>query len=215
LADHRSVAAHQFEDLEQQHEAATLGMWAFLITEVLFFGGLFIVYMVYRFKFPAVFAEASHALNVTLGGINTGVLLTSSLTVALGVQAAQEGKYKVVQRYLFATLIFGLTFLVIKGFEYAEKFEHHLFPGQGFAYHGPDPQNAQLYFILYFMMTGLHALHMVVGVGVLIVMMVKVARGRITPEYYAPVEVFGLYWHFVDIVWIFLYPLLYLINVHG
>ena len=215
MADQRSAVAHQFEDLEQQHDAATLGMWAFLITEILFFGGLFVVYMVYRSKFPAVFAEASHELNVTLGGINTGVLLASSLTVALAIHAAQEGKYKIVQRYLAATLVFGVTFLVIKGFEYAEKFQHHLFPGQGFIFHGADARNAQLYFILYFMMTGLHALHMIIGIGVLLVMMVKVARGRFTPEYYAPVEVFGLYWHFVDIVWIFLYPLLYLINVHG
>jgi cytochrome c oxidase subunit 3 len=175
LADRQSGVATQFENMEQQHEAATLGMWAFLVTEILFFGGLFVVYMVYRSKFPSVFAEASHELNVTLGGINTGVLLASSLTVALAIHAAQEGKFKIVQRYLAVTMVFGLTFLVIKGFEYAEKFRHHLFPGQGFTFHGADPQNAQLYFILYFMMTGLHALHMIIGIGVLMVMMVKVA----------------------------------------
>jgi len=215
LADQHSLVAHQFEDMEQQREASTLGMWAFLVTEILFFGGLFIAYIVYRTKFPHVFAEASHSLDVTLGGINTAVLLASSLTVALGVHAIQEGKRKVLVRYLLVTLVFGLTFLVIKGFEYAHKFDHHLFPGSDFVFHGPYAQNAQLYFILYFMMTGLHALHMIVGVGLLLVLLVRTVRGHFSPEYYSPVEIFGLYWHFVDIVWIFLYPLLYLINVHG
>jgi cytochrome c oxidase subunit 3 len=135
--------------------------------------------------------------------------------VALGVRAIQEGKRKVLIRYLLITLVFGCTFLVIKGFEYAHKFEHHLFPGSGFVFHGADAQNAQLYFSLYFMMTGLHALHMIVGVGLLLVIVARAARGHFSPQYYSPVEVFGLYWHFVDIVWIFLYPLLYLINVHG
>ena len=215
VANEHSLVAHHFESMEQQREATTLGMWAFLVTEILFFGGLFISYMVYRNMFPTVFAEASHHLNVPLGAINTGVLLGSSLTMALAVHAAQEGRRAATLKFMAFTLFLGCVFLSIKGFEYAHKFEEHIFPGAGFMYDGPDARNAQLYFVLYFMMTGVHALHMIIGIGVLSVMMVFTARGKYSAEYNAPVEIFGLYWHFVDIVWIFLYPLLYLINVHG
>ena len=201
--------------MAQQRETATLGMWAFLVTEVLFFGGLFISYAVYRSSFPAAFAEASHELSVLLGGINTFVLLGSSLSMALAVHAAQEGKQKQTVRFMIVTLVCGFIFLAIKSIEYAEKFDHHLFPGTSFVYHGLEPQHAQIYFVLYFMMTGVHALHMIIGIVILIFMTVFASRGKYTADYYQPVEIFGLYWHFVDIVWIFLYPLLYLINVHG
>jgi cytochrome c oxidase subunit 3 len=215
MTGHDPLVSHQFEDMAQQREAATLGMWAFLITEVLFFGGLFTAYIVFRTQFPEAFARASDQLDLVIGGINTGVLLGSSLTMALAVHAAQEGKRSKSFGLLLVTGILGTTFLVIKGFEYAHKFEHNLFPGASFSYHGPEPDHAQLFFVLYFMMTGVHAAHMVVGILLLIVIAWMTARGRFTAGYYSPVENFGLYWHFVDIVWIFLYPLLYLIDVTG
>lgn len=201
--------------MDQQREAGTLGMWAFLITEILFFGGLFLAYMVYRTKYPAVFAQASQELNVVLGGVNTIVLLSSSLTVALAVRAAQEGKKKAIMGYLWFTMACGIAFLVIKSFEYYHKFEHHLIPGREFHFAGSVGDQAQLYFSLYFMMTGIHALHMIIGIGLLAVLMWRVKQNHFNREYYGPIEIFGLYWHFVDIVWIFLYPLLYLIHVHA
>jgi len=207
--------AHHFTDMEQQREAGTLGMWAFLITEILFFGGLFCAYLVYRTRFPEVFVQASQELNVVLGGVNTVVLLASSLTVALAVHAAQEGKKKTIMTYLWVTLVCGFAFLVIKSFEYAHKIEHHLVPGKSFHFAGSVGDQAQIYFSLYFMMTGIHALHMIIGIGLLIWLMTRVQRDHFNTEYYGPVEIFGLYWHFVDIVWIFLYPLLYLIHVHA
>ena len=215
MAGHNPDLSHQFEDMAQQREAATLGMWAFLITEVLFFGGLFTAYIVFRTQFPDAFARASDQLDIVLGGINTAILLGSSLTMALAVHAAQEGKRAATLRFLGVTGLLGLAFLVIKGFEYAHKFGHNLFPGASFVYHGPEPDHAQLFFILYFMMTGVHAAHMIVGILLLCVIAWMTARGRFSAEYHSPVENFGLYWHFVDIVWIFLYPLLYLIDVTG
>jgi cytochrome c oxidase subunit III len=210
-----SVVAHHFNDMDQQREATTLGMWAFLVTEVLFFGGVFTVYIVYRSMYPDVFAEASQRLSVVLGGVNTAVLLGSSLTMALAVHAAQEGKRKALVQFMAFTLLLGFVFLGIKAVEYTHKFQEGLFPGAGFVFDGASGEQAQLYFSLYFMMTGIHALHMIIGIGILLSMMIRATGGTYTTEYYAPVEIFGLYWHFVDIVWIFLYPLLYLINVHG
>ncbi len=201
--------------MDQQREAGTLGMWTFLITEVMFFGGLFLAYMVYRTKYPEVFAEASQELNVILGGVNTLVLLASSLMVALAVHAAQEGKKKAILQYLSFTLVCGFAFLVIKSFEYYQKFEHHLVPGKNFHFPEPVGDQAQIYFSLYFMMTGIHALHMIIGIGLLLFLMYRVRKNDFNTEYYGPIEIFGLYWHFVDIVWIFLYPLLYLIHVHA
>ena len=206
--------AHQFNDAAQQNEASKLGMWAFLATEILFFGGMFTAYAVYRWQHPDAFAQASQAMDVFLGGVNTGVLLLSSLTVALGVHAIQEGKSKQLFRFLIATIILGTIFLVIKGIEYHHKFVEHLVPGYDFIFAGPQAPYAAMYFVLYFVMTGFHALHMLVGIGVMAVMAVKTARGRFSASYYTPIEISGLYWHFVDIVWIFLYPLLYLIHVH-
>lgn len=221
--EHSAAVQHQFDDAIQQKEAGTLGMWAFLITEVLFFGGALTAYTVYRYLYPTAYHAASKTLNAPLGALNTGVLLCSSLTVVLAVQAAQKGKTKAIIANLIATIIFGATFLVVKGFEYAEKFEMHHVPGASFfldpkevpAHLTPDPllqQHAQLFFSLYFALTGVHAFHMLIGLGLMIWLLVKTARGRFSPEYYNPVEVAGLYWHFVDIAWIFLFPLLYLID---
>jgi len=212
---HHPALAHQFDSLAQQKEAATLGMWVFLVTEVLFFGGLFATYSIYRAWYPAAFAAASHELDVTLGTINTVVLITSSLTMALAVHAAQLGQRKLVLMFLTATMLLGLAFLGIKSVEYYHKFVEHHVPGPGFQFEREHFRNAQLFFSLYFIMTGLHALHMVIGIGIMLVMFWWAWRGTITADYYSPIEISGLYWHFVDIVWIFLFPLLYLIGRHG
>ena len=213
---HVAGLAHHFDSLEQQTEAATLGMWVFLGTEVLFFGGLFMVYTVYRTWYPAEFAAASHTLNITLGTINTAVLITSSLTMALAVHAAQLGQRRLIMLFLIATMALGAVFLGIKGVEYYAKFEEHHVPGPGFRFEEPQfAAHAQIFFSLYFLMTGLHALHMIIGFGIMLFMLGWTWKGSITAEYYAPIEIAGLYWHFVDIVWIFLFPLLYLLGGRG
>ncbi len=209
----QAFLAHQFDDPEQQREAGALGMWVFLVTEIMFFGGLFTGYTVYRSSYPAAFAGASHELDLLIGTINTAVLIASSLTMALAVHASQTGRRRTLLGCLAATMGLGTVFLGLKAVEYAHKFRHHLVPGPSFAYHGPDPAHAQLFFSFYFVMTGMHALHMVIGLGLMTWLLVTAARGRYSPEYHSPVVVGGLYWHFVDIVWIFLYPLLYLVGV--
>jgi len=205
---------HHFEDADQQFEASTLGMWAFLITEIMFFGGLFLGYIIYRSLYPEAFAEASRLLDYRLGAINTAVLICSSLTMVLAVRAAQLGQRRGLVIFLVLTILLGSAFLVNKGFEYAHKFHEHLVPGPNF---GPEsalahPQQAQLFFGFYFGMTGLHALHMIIGIVILAIFAVQANRGRFSTEYFAPIDIIGLYWHFVDIVWIFLFPLLYLIS---
>jgi cytochrome c oxidase subunit 3 len=212
---HPPALQHHFDTLEQQFDASVLGMWAFLVTEVLFFGGLFMAYIVYRTWYPASFAAGSHHLDVTLGMTNTMVLIASSLTMALAVWAGQQGNRTRQLLFLGLTLVFGLVFLGIKGVEYAEKFHDHLVPGANFAWEGEGvAQQVQIFYSLYFAMTGLHALHMVVGAGIITTLMVMAARGRFTRQWSTPLEIGGLYWHFVDIVWIFLFPLLYLIDRH-
>jgi cytochrome c oxidase subunit 3 len=207
--------AHHFDNLEQQTDATTLGMWVFLVTEVLFFGGLFLVYTVYRSLYPDAFIAASHELDVTLGTINTAVLITSSLTMALAVHAAQVGRRKTLMLFLVATMILGGVFLGIKSVEYYHKFVEHLVPGPAFQFEKEHLRHAQLFFSLYFLMTGLHALHMIIGFGIMAFMLWWAWNGTITKDYYSPIEISGLYWHFVDIVWIFLFPLLYLIGRHA
>jgi cytochrome c oxidase subunit 3 len=207
---------HHFDNLDQQFEASALGMWLFLVTEILFFGGLFLAYLVYRLTYPQAFAEASHELDVVLGGVNTAVLIGSSLTMAMAVWSAQLGRRSGQLLFLGLTIGLGLVFLGIKAVEYSHKFEHNLVPGPNFQFESArDPIHTQLFFSLYFVMTGLHALHMVVGIGLMTVLFVMAYKGRFTKAYHTPVEVSGLYWHFVDIVWIFLFPLLYLIDRHG
>jgi cytochrome c oxidase subunit 3 len=212
---HPPALAHQFDSLEQQRDAATLGMWFFLVTEVLFFGGLFLTYAIYRAKYPAAFAAASHELDVTLGTINTAVLITSSLTMALAVHAAQSGQRRLLMLFLVVTIALGGAFLGIKSVEYYHKFIEHHIPGAGFEFEKEYVLNAQLFFSLYFLMTGLHAVHMIIGIGIMLWMLWWSWNGTITADYYAPIEISGLYWHFVDIVWIFLFPLLYLIGRHA
>lgn len=207
-----TAVAHQFDDAAQQREASTLGMWVFLATEIMFFGALFMGYTMYRTLHAGAFEAASRHLDIVLGALNTAVLLTSSLTMALAVRSAQVGKRTSIVVFLALTMVLGVAFLGIKGFEYHQKFVDHLVPGAGFSFSPPYTRDAEMFFYLYFVMTGLHALHMIAGAAVVFAMAVKAARGRFTPGYYTPLEMTGLYWHFVDIVWIFLFPLLYLVG---
>jgi cytochrome c oxidase subunit III len=208
----------QFETMDQQRESATLGMWVFLVTEVLFFGGMFMTYTLNRSTYSDIFGEASRSINLKLGAINTVVLIGSSLTMAMAVWASQVGKKQLVTLFLIATLALGSVFLGIKAIEYHEKFVEHHVPGLGFNFEPgasiATNAHAQLFFSLYFAMTGLHALHMIIGAGLLIWLIKQSLHGRFTAHYNTPVEIIGLYWHFVDIVWIFLFPLLYLIDRH-
>ncbi len=207
--------AHQFDDLVQQRDADDLGMWLFLCTEVMFFGGLFLAYTIYRTQHEPAFAAASHELDLFWGTVNTGVLLTSSLTVALAHHAAEASQRKQLVVLLVATLLLGWLFIGIKGLEYYHKYEHGLMPLLGLPFQWRDQSTrgpAELFFDLYFLMTGVHALHMLIGLGILLALVIKASRGGLLGEFSAPVRITGLYWHFVDIVWVFLFPLLYLIG---
>jgi cytochrome c oxidase subunit 3 len=267
---HGPELKHHFETPRQQKEAAALGMWAFLVTEVMLFGGIFMAYMVYRWAFPEVWAQSAHHLNTPLGTVNTVVLLVSSLTVALAVNAAETGRRNTVLRLLGVTLLLGVAFLAIKGYEYSEKFAHcagystplnwatgtdrHevdecLVPGRTFLWPAEEgaageaatgteaaPNTAgaveavpgrggadgivtntqrtphQLFFFLYFVATGLHAVHMLIGLTIVSILAFLTWRGAFSPAYYTPVEIGGLYWHLIDIVWVFLFPLFYLVH---
>ncbi len=214
VVDHPRLQ-HQFVDLDQQLESSTLGMWVFLVTEMLFFGGLFMTYLLYRIWYYDGFVEGSRELDIVLGTTNTAVLLASSLTMAMGVRAAQLGFRKATVYWLLATMALGTAFLVIKGFEYYHKWVMGHVPGPYFHWDGANPNQVQIFFSLYFALTGLHATHMIVGLGIMTCMVYMAAKGRFSKAWYTPVEISGLYWHFVDIVWIFLFPLLYLINRHA
>jgi cytochrome c oxidase subunit 3 len=222
-ATHVEGLAHHFVSMEQQKEAGMVGMWLFLLTEVMFFGGLFLAYTIYRTIYPEGFLYGSHLLNVPLGGTNTVVLIVSSLTMAMAVYYSQKGEKKKLVGFLTVTLVLGLAFLVIKYFEYASKIHDNLFPAVGLYAPAPDgphgvplelQQPVRVFLWIYFMMTGLHALHMIVGAGILITLILMARKGKFTKNYNSPVEISGLYWHFVDIVWIFLFPLLYLTGFH-
>jgi cytochrome c oxidase subunit 3 len=232
-AHHEHVALpqhrHHFETEEQQREAGSFGMWLFLLTEIMFFGGMFFAYLLYRNWYNPAFIAASHQLSIPLGAVNTAILISSGFFMALGVWAAEVRKKNLLVIFLVLTTIFGFAFLGIKTVEYREKFEHHHIPGANFdvsefvnpAAHGlhetplaPDmAQKTQIFFFLYFAMTGMHALHMIIGLVLLFWLTWRAHRGEFSSGYVAPIENFGLYWHFVDIVWIFLFPLLYLINL--
>jgi len=246
----------QYRTLEQQKETASLGMWVFLVTEILFFGGVFLAYTINRHAFPTAFGIGGNMLDLNLGFANTIVLIASSFTMAMSVWSAQTSHKKLVPIFLILTLVLGSVFLGIKVVEYKQKFDHHLIPGHSFdiTYCSRNPSScglsgkeledekkeieegiqteksnpkdpdasgivalnahAQLYFSLYFGMTGLHALHMIIGAGLLLWLILESRKGRFDANYNTPVDNVGLYWHFVDIVWIFLFPLLYLINRH-
>ncbi|HKS83740.1 MAG TPA: cytochrome c oxidase subunit 3 family protein [Candidatus Acidoferrales bacterium] len=208
---------HQFVEIDQQRDAGRLGMWLFLATEILFFGGMFTAYTVYRSLHYQAFVDGSHELIVKFGATNTAVLICSSLTMALAIRSAQTGKRKsAIIGWLVATMLLGIAFIAIKlYFEWYHDWLEGLVPGLhwfSLPGHPPHTPGMEQFFCFYFFMTGLHALHMVVGVGILTVLVIMTARNRFSSQYYAPLEISGLYWHFVDIVWIFLFPLLYLIG---
>lgn len=208
-----------FDDLEHQHETTTLGMWVFLATELLIFGALFTSYAAYFSWYPASFEAASRHLNVLIGGVNTVVLLTSSLTMALAVRSAQLGRRRALVRFLILTALLGTAFLVLKAVEYYSDYQEKLVPGLAFEpeawNHDPvNPAHVQLFLVFYYVMTGLHAVHLTVGIVIIAVLAYLAWRRSFSPEYYTPVESWGLYWHYVDIIWIFLLPLLYLIGTH-
>ncbi len=215
----RHVQAH-FVSSEQQFDAAKLGMWLFLVTEVLLFSGMFVTYTVYRVWHPEVFAHASELLDWRLGGLNTLVLLASSFTVALSIHFAQRNEKEKVVVLLLLTLLCAAAFMVVKYFEYSGKFAHGVFPGAAFAPHGEshgleyavyDVPYAAQFFSIYFVMTGIHGFHVLVGMGLFAWLVTRAVRGHFSSAYYTPIELTGLYWHLVDIIWIFLFPLLYLI----
>ena len=206
---------HQFDDMEQQRDAAYSGMWIFLSTEVLFFGAVFVAYIIYRGIYYDAFAEGSRELSIFLGGVNTGVLLCSSLCMALAVHAAQRGRSNQLITYLIVTELIGAIFLGIKFLEYYEHYKDHLIPAYNFGYPGAHVKQVELFMVFYFILTGMHAVHMLVGMGMLTTLSILAVRGKFSAAYYAPVDIGGLFWHFVDIVWVFIFPLLYLVKRTG
>jgi cytochrome c oxidase subunit 3 len=218
------ILSQQFDDVEQQSEASVLGMWLFLATEVMFFGGLLTAYAIYRIGAHREVALASRELNVLLGCINTVVLLTSSLTMALAVRAAQLRARAELVRWLVLTMVFGAVFLGIKAKEWTADYHEHLIPGLNFQVpeeyrsvvdqEGLEPGKMELFFVLYFFMTGLHAIHLIIGIVLVGIMAWLSHRSWFSGAGAVQIEVTGLYWHFIDIVWVFLYPLLYLIDLH-
>jgi cytochrome c oxidase subunit 3 len=233
--EHPAYLRHHFENVEQQADAAGFAMWIFLLTEVMFFGGMFTAYLIYRNWYYPAFVEASHQLNIFWGTLNTAVLITSSFTMAMGVWCAETRKQRGLVLCLVLTFILGLGFLGIKTVEYKEKIEKHHVPGfhyslSSFTDPASDPEiykeyhdkplaldmarHTEVYFSLYFAMTGMHALHMIIGIAILGYMIFRARAGAYTAGHVTFVENFGLYWHFVDIIWIFLFPLLYLISRH-
>lgn len=226
--------AHHFEDMNQQAQSHTFGLWVFLVTEVLFFGGLFLAYTIYHVLFNDAFSLASSRLSVIWGVVNTGVLLVSSFTMAMGVYYAQTGRIKALKKMLWTTFLLACCFLGIKSIEYSEKINHHLFPGPNFTFklddsHYPlsaekraevlarDPhveRHAQMFYVMYFCITGLHGIHIIIGMGVMLWMLKRTYAGEFNEHWNAPIELTGLYWHLVDIIWIFVFPIIYLAHRH-
>ena len=211
-AGHPAHLQHHFADAKQQNDSAKLGMWIFLLTEILIFGGLFCAYAIFRAWYPDMFINAHKVLNVTMGGINTVVLITSSVTMALAIRSMQMDKKKETMINLLITLLLAGVFLVIKYFEYEHKIHLGQLPGKFYTFTGIEGANPHIFFSIYFMMTGLHGIHVIGGMAVIAWIMIRTRRGDFSSEYYTPIEMTGLYWHLVDLIWIFLFPLLYLIG---
>jgi cytochrome c oxidase subunit 3 len=221
---HDSALLEQFDTLEQQKDVSQFGMWVFLVTEIMFFGGLFAAYLIYRNLYNPAFVIASSSIDVKLGAINTAVLICSSLTMAMAVHSAALGARKLLILFLVGTLVLGAVFLGIKGVEYHQKWVEHHVPGANFDFNYERAEKGEvvapadvasqtsIFFALYFAMTGMHALHMIIGAGMLIALIWNAYRGAYPRHHYTMIENFGLYWHFVDIIWIFLFPLLYLVS---
>jgi cytochrome c oxidase subunit 3 len=214
MSTESAFVAEQFDEPAQQREAATLGMWVFLATEILFFGGMFLGYTVYRFYYPKVFAEASNHTLVVIGSINTAVLLVSSFLMVLAVRAAERRERLYTSLFLALAAFLGLAFLALKGFEYYQEIEEGLFPGAHFRFEGGNPAVARMFFYLYFLMTGVHAVHVTIGIVLLGLTALRVLFATRPERLATTVDLLGLYWHFVDIVWVFLFPLIYLVGRH-
>ena len=210
--DHPSFLQHHFSDAEQQRESAKLGMWLFLLTEILLFGGLFVFYAIYRAWNPEMFINAHKVLDVAMGATNTVVLITSSVTMALAIRSIQMGKQNQTVWFLVSTLLLAGTFMVIKYFEYAHKFHLGQLPGHFYTYTGIEGTNPHIFFSAYFLMTGLHGIHVFLGMCIITWLIIKTRRGDFSPQYYTHIEMTGLYWHLVDLIWIFLFPLFYLVG---
>jgi cytochrome c oxidase subunit III len=211
---HNPALGHHFETMEQQHGANILGMWLFLATEIMLFGGLFAAYILFRMLYPDVFLESGEHQNVLLGAVNTAVLIGSSLTMALAVRSAQLGSKRPLLIFLAVTAALGAVFIGIKGIEYYEHYVEGLVPGIFWAPHDELDPRAQLFFFLYFVMTGIHALHIIIGITLILILLVRSRSGRYLGDSFLPIELMGLYWHFIDVVWVYLFPLLYLIGRH-
>lgn len=214
---HSANLGHHFDTLDQQHNANVLGMWVFLATEIMLFGGLFTAYFIYRTVYHDAFVEGSHHHNIVLGATNTAILIVSSLMMALAVRSAQVSNRRALVTFLALTMLFGVAFLGIKAIEYKEAFDTHQVPGSLFRYEGERPELArqvEMFTLIYFAMTGTHAVHMLIGLGVVGFILYRSWKGKYNSDYYTPVELGGLYWHFIDIVWVFLFPLLYLYGRH-
>jgi cytochrome c oxidase subunit 3 len=209
---HPAFLAHHFNDMSQQRDASKLGMWIFIMTEILLFGGLFLAYTVFRTLNPDMFHNAHKHLDLTLGTVNTIVLITSSVTMALAIRFMQVGRKKQTIIYLFATISLALAFLVIKYFEYSHKIHLGQLPGKFYTYGGIEGTNPHIFFSIYFAMTGLHALHILGGIAAITLMIIRTFKNHFSAQYYTPIELTGLYWHLVDLIWIYLFPLLYLVG---
>ncbi|MEP0007011.1 MAG: cytochrome c oxidase subunit 3 family protein [Balneola sp.] len=210
---HPAHLQHHFVDSDQQFDAAKMGMWVFIVNEILFFGGLFCAYIVFRAWYPDLFTMAATKLDTTMGAVNTVVLIGSSLSVAMAIRAAQLNKTKWIKINLLITITLACVFLVIKYFEYSHKMHDGIFPGATlYTYEGIDHPLAHVFFSIYYVMTGIHAIHIIVGIGLMIWIYIRANKNEFGSEYYTPVEMVGLYWHLVDVIWIFLFPLLYLIE---
>lgn len=210
--EHKEFLHHHFVDAEQQFDAAKMGMWVFLATEILFFGGLFCAYIIFRSWYPHTFAEASGKLDKVVGGLDTIDLIVSSVFMALAIHSIQLNKRKLTLIFLGITFILGGAFIVSHIIEWSGNFAMGLYPGKAYSYKGIPGSHAYVFFSLYYLMTGLHGIHVLVGMGLMAWLMVKTYRGRFNDEYYTPVEIVGLYWHLVDIFWIFLLPIFYLVD---
>ncbi len=204
----------QFATPEQQRETASIGMWVFLITEVMLFGGLFTAFTVYRMSNPQAFDAGSAHMELLLGSVNTAVLICSSFTMALGVWSAEVGNRRLLAVFLIATMIIGAIFIGIKFTEYYLHYQDQKVPGLWFEYAGANASKVQMFFVFYFIMTGLHALHMTIGLGILSVLLFRTVIGSFSADYHTAVDLGGLYWHFIDIVWVFLYAIFYIPGIH-
>ena len=211
LKNKNHVVAHHFGDASHEFDTCKLGMWAFLAQEILFFAGVFVAYAVFRYLYPDMFLEAHKHLSWQMGALNTLILITSSFTMVMGVRSVQLTQLKTAMTYLSTTLVLAGGFMVVKAFEYASKISHGLLPNVWFNATSAF-ETSPIFFGCYFFMTGLHGLHVVIGMGLILWIMLRLKKGEFRDGYFTPVEMVGLYWHLVDLIWIFLFPLLYLVG---